>query len=63
MECTFSSLAMKKTEHRIAEFLRLEAARFIGESLKGDYMEDRCDAAAEALELAADMIEKREYLE
>ena len=53
----------KRTEGRITGWLRREAAKIIGESMGGECLEDRCDAAAEALELAADMIEKGEYTE
>lgn len=48
-----------KTERdRIVAWLRISAADIVGQSLTGDFYEDMCDSAAEAVELAAEMIDE-----
>ena len=46
----------KKERDRIVAWLRVSAADIVGQSLTGEFYEDMCDSAAEAVELAADMI-------
>ena len=48
-----------KTERdRIVAWLRVSAADIVGQSLTGEFYEDMCDSAAEAVELAAEMIDE-----
>ena len=48
-----------KTERdRIVAWLRASAADIVGQSLTGEFYEDMCDSAAEAVELAAEMIDE-----
>ena len=51
-----------KTERdRIVAWLRVSAADIVGQSLTGEFYEDMCDSAAEAIEHAADMIDNGEH--
>jgi hypothetical protein len=45
----------------IARFLREQAADIIGNAISGVGNAERCEAASEVLELAAEMIENGEY--
>jgi len=45
----------------IVQYLRREAGVILGNALGGDGIVDRCESAAEALELAAEAIEAREH--
>lgn len=45
----------------IAKFLREQSADIMGNAIAGVGNTERCDAASEVLEMAAEMIEKGEY--
>lgn len=52
---------VQEMEMRIAAYLRHEAAEIMGNALAGKGHDDRCEAAATALELAAEDIETGRY--
>ena len=48
--------AANAERERVVAWLRVSAADIVGQSLTGDFYEELCDSAAEAVELAAEMI-------
>lgn len=56
-----ASVSAQSEAMYIADYLRRQAADILGNAMAGRGTNDRCDVAAEALEMAAEVIESGDY--